>query len=360
MKLDDLKSYECFKENMLDKFWNSYRGEKSYRAYLSSLFQEYIKFVECIDDFKEHIGKLNDNIDCINNAIVCYNEANIQGALIQIDNYFIDSKTIDLNIYFRDLNSKKLDACWYKARKLDEGRSSYTSKEMFHVPFNLRYKLENYRFSISGYPCLYLAYSILGCWEELKRPVLDNLCVAGYKFTNKDLRILDLSIPDKEDYSKLQEENRDYLISLLLFWPLIMACSIKTKHPNEPFKEEYIVPQLIMQSSMITKLWKVYGVAFTSTQRDDLYGDDIYLHLNLAIPVRKVKDEGYCDDLENMFIVSKGVSIIEAEIKNQIGIKLTFNDEDEDANFGSSDGTNDYKLTKFGQMEEYIKRTFDK
>lgn len=40
----------------------------------------------------------------------------------------------------------------------------------FHIPFNLRGKVKTQRFSIPGFPSLYLGNSIYVYWEELKRP----------------------------------------------------------------------------------------------------------------------------------------------------------------------------------------------
>lgn len=46
---------------------------------------------------------------------------------------------------------------------------------MLHLPFPMRGKTGNYRFSIPGIPSLYLGNSSYACWLELGRP-------AEYKF----------------------------------------------------------------------------------------------------------------------------------------------------------------------------------
>ena len=68
-----------------------------------------------------------------------------------------------------------------------------SSEEMYHIPFELRYKVGNARFNIPGFPIFYLASSVYGCWEEMKRTDLDFANVALFKPT-KDLIFLDLSV----------------------------------------------------------------------------------------------------------------------------------------------------------------------
>lgn len=48
--------------------------------------------------------------------------------------------------------------------------SSFTSKEMLHLPKEMRAKSGNYRFSIPGNPSLYLSNSSYGCWIETGFP----------------------------------------------------------------------------------------------------------------------------------------------------------------------------------------------
>ena len=44
----------------------------------------------------------------------------------------------------------------------------------FHIPFEKRGLVKTQRFSIPGFPSLYLGSSIYLCWEELNRP---NICL---------------------------------------------------------------------------------------------------------------------------------------------------------------------------------------
>lgn len=68
----------------------------------------------------------------------------------------------------------------------------YSSSEMFHIPFQLRHKVSEQRFSISGLPCLYMGNSIYASWLEMNKPKLNSFQVAKLEFTYNDLKLLDL------------------------------------------------------------------------------------------------------------------------------------------------------------------------
>src|ERR1035437_2867592 len=67
---------------------------------------------------------------------------------------------------------RKLDnVSYYRIRSLGESEvTPPTEKEMFHVPFEKRGFVSTNRFSISGFPCLYLGRSLQVCYEELNIP----------------------------------------------------------------------------------------------------------------------------------------------------------------------------------------------
>lgn len=111
---------------------------------------------------------------------------------------------------------------------------------LFHVPFELRHLVGSQRYSIPGYSALYLAGSFFTAWCELDRPTLSNLSYAKFRFKG-DRTFLDLGLP----YLKPQEMWEYY--SLFAMFPLLMACMVRVKHPEAPFKPEYIMPQLMLK-----------------------------------------------------------------------------------------------------------------
>lgn len=85
---------------------------------------------------------------------------------------------------------------WFRARKATKSASGFKAKEMFHIPFEKRTEVVNYRYSITGYPYLYIGNTILSCWEEMHTPALDDFVVSRIQVNNgKQVKTLDLRIP---------------------------------------------------------------------------------------------------------------------------------------------------------------------
>ncbi len=165
--------------------------------------------------------------------------------------------------------------------------------EMFHIPFQDRGKVPSYRFSIPGFPTLYLSKTLYVAWEELKRPDLDEFqCVR--LSSNNQIKCLDLTTPDLSDpYSPSAYE---YFIT----WPLIAATSIKVAKPNDHFKPEYIFPQLLLQWIRNNK--KLDGIKYNSTHLKYNFAKSTNYDLyNVVIPVKTNPEIGYCPRLIELF-----------------------------------------------------------
>ena len=119
-----------------------------------------------------------------------YNE----GSPSQAYNAFSDGiALLEPYLYFRIRERVKYPENIYLFR-VRASRNKYLSKkEIFHIPFEERGKVNNQRFSIDGFPCLYLGSSIYVCWEELNRPNFDNLFISKFKLKTKRPNILDLT-----------------------------------------------------------------------------------------------------------------------------------------------------------------------
>ena len=148
-------------------------------------------------------------------------------------------------------------------------KATHDRKRVFHVPFNLRSKISTQRYSIPGYPALYLGTSIeLNCEEIHKSPKDDTVMAARFEFSSdiddklgeqflKELYILDLSVKP-QDFQIQQESSPRFELPIihtfsehpehyLLWYPLIAACSFIRVYREDPFSPEYIVPQLVTQ-----------------------------------------------------------------------------------------------------------------
>lgn len=137
-------------------------------------------------------------------------------------------------------------------------RGCYQHKtDLFHTPLELRHLCGSYRFSIIGYPSLYLAGSLETALKEA-RIEDQNYSMSRFE-VDKDLHFADLTLPSK----KLNFWER---YSLVLFYPLIFACGLKVKYESAPFKPEYIIPQILFQ--VICSHSDLAGVSYTSTRYD--------------------------------------------------------------------------------------------
>ena len=158
----------------------------------------------------------------------------------------------------------------YRIQKLDEG--SVSVNMMRHPPFHMRQVIDTHRFSIPGCPCLYLGSSLFVCAREmgidaLPFPIEERSSKMKYHASQflwkpeiDTPRLLELfltpehfaqyyeALADRFVRGKLlrKTDHQKFLRSYLVCWPLQLACSICVKYPKGKFKEEYIVPQLLM------------------------------------------------------------------------------------------------------------------
>lgn len=242
---------------------------------------------------------------------------------------------------------------FYRARNNDGSIHSF--KDMFHIPNNKRGIVKTERFSTPGYPCLYLGNTVYDCWEEMGRPSFEELFFSCFRVTN-DFKVYDLLKPNRVAFEK---ENLPQTLKRLVY---IIACQFKVLHKEQPFKPEYILPQLILEliiSSNREKNKKEYGlydlpwgVAYTSTHqaKDFLYQED-YLE-NIAIPVVDSSfKKTHCGFLASLFEISEPICYRYEELKErQIRIPWEPMEMDEKQKIA-----NEYGLTKLGFIERRLK-----
>ncbi|EJV56728.1 hypothetical protein BWGOE3_56880 [Bacillus mycoides] len=197
----------------------------------------------------------------------------------------------------------------------------FTSEEMFHIPLQLRGIVSTNRYSIPGLPCIYLGSSPLTCWEELNKPDLNtvqtSVCISN------DISYIDLSTTPvvfidkiiKKFYDfgtimkkrlfadKLNEPNE--VISYLIIWPLMAACSVRVKNTTDTFKPEYIIPQLLLQFIRQDDFFD--GVSYFSTKVDNYSAATATLYKNFSFPVQGGQNKGLCPKLLSKFEVSDTV-----------------------------------------------------
>ena len=143
----------------------------------------------------------------------------------------------------------------------------YTRTRVFHTPYTMRSKVSTSRYSIAGYPSLYLGTTLSLCCEEIHMNPHQNFALASkYKlernleYTNTNIRVIELGVKP-QDFLEIEHNNERHdrqiskellndnkvRSSYLLWYPLIASCSYIRTDKKDPFAAEYIIPQLLMQ-----------------------------------------------------------------------------------------------------------------
>lgn len=237
------------------------------------------------------------------------------------------------------------DKVWYRMRPQEKGKRVFPAKEMFHIPFNLRHKVSLARYSVSGYPCLYISRSIWANWEEMHEPKLSDFTVSRLEL-QKSIQVLDLRVPLRND-----AKDDATILRHLYTIPLVLACSVKTRYPDDNFKPEYIIPQLVMLAITYPDI-DVMGCAYTSTMRNPVFTwPDVRLLDNLALPVKSVNNTTpLCPSLTALFKISDSTNY-DFELVKEPFATLFWDTFDEEAIIS---GAKQYDASIFGQMEERL------
>ena len=183
-------------------------------------------------------------------------------------------------------------------------------EDLFHIPFQKRFKVASERFSVVGAPCLYLGGSVYTCWEEMGRPPFQDLHVSAFWIAEPtaflDLRMTPSAISKKLKSSLWKDRGdereqfaRSELSKLAHIWPLMALCMMKVDEPDGAFKPEYIVPQMTLQ--WIATNGQLDGVAYASCQTLVRCQQGIESLSNYAFPVKHFQASGRCVDLCKRF-----------------------------------------------------------
>ena len=211
-------------------------------------------------------------------------------------------------LFIKNVESLRLgtipDGCsLYRMRVGKNGYEEFTSnEEMSHIPFQFNHKVGNERYSMSGFPSLYLGSSVYVCWEEMRRPDIDYANFALFK-TTTTIKVVDLA--NKEHYHFTGEKFTDCLV---------LACSFPVQFPNDPFKPEYIIPQMLLQSLVRYNRdnkngEKIAGIKYSSTHIKDSklwinYPENRknrQLFYNYVFPAFDRKETGSSTELNTIF-----------------------------------------------------------
>ena len=287
---------------------------------------------------KSIISSLNAQIKGeIKKSYVCFNSA---------------MKNIESELFYIPYSPEHQES-FYRIRV--SSNQIYDHKEMFHIPISLQHKLENQRFSISGYPSLYCSSSIFTCWSELKHPDLNNVYISKINFNppkvrrvlNLGTRINDFLWHISKDYANKTYDYDSDISGYLMTLPLSLICHFKVKHVGDPFKPEYLLPQYLLQWILAKE--KYYGIRYFSTNVNRKNTSKNIVS-NFVFPARNINKSGYSND----FTITKPISwlLFNNSITRGVG------EVGDNRNFFLDDNFETlYQLTDFAKIEDYALRS---
>ena len=175
-------------------------------------------------------------------------------------------------------------------------------KEMFHVPFDKRQLISKQRFSIEGYPCLYLAGCAYTAWLELNRPHFDTIWASSFRPT-KEIDLLDISFTIDYLENNFNKYKINHLKTLLKLYFIVISTSYRVKYPSAFFHEEYILSGLLLQWISLNKPFS--GIRYLSTKLEYYDSDKLWCASNIVVPPNEYDfKEKYNEYLKKLFVLT--------------------------------------------------------
>lgn len=291
---------------VFDSIVSNMKEEKSILTRTNNAISKYVNKVNSIEDSfftnnglvkRDVVDKINAISIIIENSINYFLSGDVLKAVQEIDDLFPCIR----------VKSIKKEKVFFRGRA-SSTNYLYHKEEMFHIPLNQRHLVKNQRYSLSGFPCLYLGEKTYTCWEELERPDFGMCNFVAFK-TNREISLYDLSIPCQF------KEILDFEVI-----PIIIASSMYANKTYD-FKPEYIFPQLILHN-LIRKEKdhnKIMGLMYHSTS---LYYSEEYIfpfskpilleeldkYLCFVFPIVNHKSKIFCSKLAKTFAVTSSTS----------------------------------------------------
>lgn len=234
-----------------------------------------------------------------------------------------------LDVYDKNIPREKIiedKLRLYRIRKVDCG-ITYSREDIFHVPVSARSMISTCRYSIAGYPSLYLTTSLkLGLEEttESRKKAIAARFQLVRAQENVDIQVLELGIKPQDFVESKVGENeigryvplsklgsRQIRENYLRWYPVIAACSFIRANRLAPFASEYIIPQLLMQwirtQSKGNRLMGVRYFSCASIRASDMGFDYVF-------PVNNCEYKGnFCSVLREAFVLTKPVFLRDYE-----------------------------------------------
>lgn len=289
-------------------------------------------------------------------ALNCYYHADIEKSNIIIKNLIkniggdpLAVSELNSSCAFPGLQNTELQL--FRSR-IGNPANSFSAKDMLHLPYSLRAKSGNYRFSIPGNPSFYLSNSSYGCWIETGFPADIDFNVSPVLLDGAQ-KIFNLAVSIR-DFSRLNEFESDRVHTWLKLLMFAIATSYIINESGRIFKSEYIISQSIM---MACKKLRYDGVAYYSKR----VSDEIFARcaINLALFV-DYKNE-YSDiinhiKIDNAFNYSVYKNLLESFKYRQYELRSVSSGFI--TNIGNYDRQYPYRETDFFCFDQFLFTTW--
>ena len=208
----------------------TYKKAEDFRKFVYRLLDEFVEKLNTI-----HKSNMQfDNIDFSMDSIIARQKHLVSYIKKALDYYYdgkpakayqslVDGLESNVKDYSTILNIRSFPANsnFYRLRVWKDNYP-LPSDEFFHIPFDKRGKVKTQRFSIPGFPSLYLGTTVYVCWEELNRPNINEFQAVRLK-NIQDIKVIDLSPPKNEVHSSY-----DYY-RFLMIWPLVLKSAVRSQ-----------------------------------------------------------------------------------------------------------------------------------
>ena len=182
--------------------------------------------------------------------------------------------------------------------------------ELFHIPMSKRAYAGDGRFSLAGFPSLYLSTNLALAWQECGYPQkyyyseynskqLGNSEELQFLLLYSPAEIISFASCKYNDFALWVEIVTRYLKT----YPLVLACSFINQSGNVPYKQEYIIPQMLMH-------WvkrngsRIQGIEYFSCVDNSKF-IRTWKGYNIVIPVLPPYTKGYSKKLREQFTWSE-------------------------------------------------------
>lgn len=191
--------------------------------------------------------------------------------------------------------------------------------EMVHLPYDLRNKSSDMRFSSKGQVCLYLGTTTYNCAKECRWNGNQDLYVSCFKPNAKGKKLKILNLVISQYLIDGMRKKRDIQNKLLKVFPLVIVTSFSIKKNVKDVRHDYLISQRLIK---ILRNFEIDGVAYLSCQGES--GLQYPHGVNLAIPINNFSKNKQYGEICECFSMTNPFRVNKLDDDIYVGLKSTF------------------------------------